>query len=78
MINQKRSTAWKHRRMYDKFIENKRKDLTKVFENKFDRDSCRVSLVRIKKRHNEIFNIIQRGLSITISDERRSLYEDSY
>ena len=74
----KTSDSWKHRKMYETFIFRRRKPVMKVFDNSFARDACRVSLVRIKKRREETFHIIQKGLSITISDERRSLYEDSY
>jgi hypothetical protein len=63
---------WKHRKLYDKFIEKGRKSITKNFEDIFSRDSCRVSLVRLKSRRNEVFLIHQKGLSITITDKKEN------
>ena len=71
------SDKWKHRRMYDKFLLKGRRAVLKAFDTYEETESCRISLGRIRQRRNEKFFITQKNFTITISDKKETLYDES-
>lgn len=72
------SDKWRHRKLYDLFVAKNRKAIMKNFSSYEEMESCRISLGRIRQRRNEKFFITQKNFTITISDKKETLYDESY